>query len=101
MNGIQRGSFLPAIDLIKDRFEVVDLNSPTGESFRPSDPSRPVTQSIFVLFDDTPPYLKRPISVKISSPTFPCSIPPFSFAVTSAMLARSRTNPNFYQTTSA
>lgn len=30
INGIQRESFLPAIQLIKDRFEVVDLNSPTG-----------------------------------------------------------------------
>jgi hypothetical protein len=33
INGIQRESFLPAIQLIKDRFEVVDLNSPTGQSF--------------------------------------------------------------------
>jgi protein AFG1 len=32
INGIQRESFLPAIQLIKDRFEVVDLNSPTGQS---------------------------------------------------------------------
>ena len=31
INGIQRESFLPAIQLIKDRFEVVDLNSPTGQ----------------------------------------------------------------------
>ena len=29
-NGIQRGSFLPAIELIKERFEIVDLNSETG-----------------------------------------------------------------------
>lgn len=28
-NGIQRQSFIPAIDLIKSRFEVVDLDSPT------------------------------------------------------------------------
>lgn len=32
-NGIQRSSFIPAIDLLKERFEVVDLNSETGESF--------------------------------------------------------------------
>lgn len=30
INGIQRSSFIPAIDLIKDRFQVVDLNSGTG-----------------------------------------------------------------------
>ncbi|WRT68692.1 uncharacterized protein IL334_005672 [Kwoniella shivajii] len=29
MNGIQRQSFIPAIELIKERFEVVDLNSGT------------------------------------------------------------------------
>ncbi|ORY21376.1 AFG1-like ATPase-domain-containing protein [Naematelia encephala] len=29
MNGIQRSSFIPAIELIKQRFEVVDLNSET------------------------------------------------------------------------
>ncbi|WVR09343.1 hypothetical protein IAU60_006409 [Kwoniella sp. DSM 27419] len=29
INGIQRQSFIPAIELIKDRFEVVDLNSET------------------------------------------------------------------------
>ncbi|TXT09197.1 hypothetical protein VHUM_02671 [Vanrija humicola] len=29
INGIQRESFIPAIDLIKERFEVVDLNSGT------------------------------------------------------------------------
>lgn len=37
INGIQRESFIPAIELIKDKFEVVDLNSPTGNftlSFR-------------------------------------------------------------------
>ncbi|KAF9503082.1 hypothetical protein BS47DRAFT_1356446 [Hydnum rufescens UP504] len=27
-NGIQRSSFLPAIDLLKERFRVIDLNSP-------------------------------------------------------------------------
>ncbi len=31
MNGIQRGSFLPCIELVKERFRVVDLNSETGE----------------------------------------------------------------------
>lgn len=33
MNGIQRQSFLPCIHLIKERFQVVDLNSGTGTSF--------------------------------------------------------------------
>lgn len=31
-NGIQRDSFIPCIDLIKERFDVVDLDSKTGES---------------------------------------------------------------------
>ena len=31
INGIQRASFIPAIDLIKERFEVVDLDSETGQ----------------------------------------------------------------------
>lgn len=31
INGIQRESFIPAIDLIKETFEIVDLNSGTGE----------------------------------------------------------------------
>lgn len=31
LNGIQRQSFIPAIELIKHRFGVVDLNSPTGK----------------------------------------------------------------------
>lgn len=30
-NGIQRTSFLPCIDMIKDRFHVVDLDSGTGQ----------------------------------------------------------------------
>jgi len=30
-NGLQRGSFLPCIDMIKDKFEIVDLDSKTGE----------------------------------------------------------------------
>ncbi|KAF8681266.1 AFG1-like ATPase [Rhizoctonia solani] len=29
-NGIQRSSFIPCIDLLKERFHVVDLDSPTG-----------------------------------------------------------------------
>jgi AFG1-like ATPase len=29
-NGIQRASFLPAIDLLKSEFDVTDLNSGTG-----------------------------------------------------------------------
>ena len=29
-NGIQRSSFIPCIDLIKTRFDVVDLDSGTG-----------------------------------------------------------------------
>ena len=32
-NGIQRSSFIPAIELIKQRFEVVDLDSETGMLF--------------------------------------------------------------------
>ncbi len=55
INGIQRESFIPAIELIKDRFEVVDLDSGTGKppptldpgnylTFRlPKDPSSPLT----------------------------------------------------------
>lgn len=35
LNGIQRQSFMPAIELIKDKFEVVDLDSPTGKPLRP------------------------------------------------------------------
>jgi len=36
-NGIQRSSFFPAIDLLKTRFKVTDLNSGTGMStVRPS-----------------------------------------------------------------
>jgi len=31
-NGLQRGSFLPCIDMIKDKYEIVDLDSKTGES---------------------------------------------------------------------
>jgi hypothetical protein len=31
LNGIQRQSFLPAIELIKEHFQVVDLDSPTGQ----------------------------------------------------------------------
>lgn len=31
-NGLQRELFIPAIDLIKERFNVVDLDSGTGES---------------------------------------------------------------------
>jgi hypothetical protein len=31
-NGIQRSSFIPAIDLLKSRFKVTDLNSGTGAS---------------------------------------------------------------------
>lgn len=30
-NGIQRSSFIPAIELLKSRFEVTDLDSGTGE----------------------------------------------------------------------
>lgn len=30
-NGIQRSSFIPAIELLKSQFEVTDLNSGTGE----------------------------------------------------------------------
>jgi len=32
INGIQRESFIPAIELIKERFQVVDLDSGTGKS---------------------------------------------------------------------
>jgi protein AFG1 len=32
-NGIQRTSFLPAIDLLKSQFDVTDLDSGTGPSF--------------------------------------------------------------------
>ena len=31
-NGIQRASFIPAIELLKSRFVVKDLNSGTGSS---------------------------------------------------------------------
>ncbi len=31
-NGIQRASFLPAIDLLKSQFDVTDLDSGTGPS---------------------------------------------------------------------
>lgn len=34
-NGIQRGSFIPAIELIKERFEIVDLDSETGRVLVP------------------------------------------------------------------
>lgn len=33
INGIQRESFIPAIDLIKERFDIVDLNSGTGACY--------------------------------------------------------------------
>jgi hypothetical protein len=32
-NGIQRSSFVPAIELLKTRFEITDLDSGTGEVF--------------------------------------------------------------------
>jgi protein AFG1 len=32
-NGIQRTSFLPAIDLLKTQFDITDLDSGTGPSF--------------------------------------------------------------------
>ena len=54
INGIQRESFIPAIDLIKERFEVVDLDSGTGElplirtalshARLPQDPPGPIAQ---------------------------------------------------------
>ena len=33
-NGIQRSSFVPCIELLKERFEVTDLDSGTGEYSR-------------------------------------------------------------------
>jgi predicted ATPase len=35
-NGIQRSSFLPAIDLLKSQFKVTDLDSGTGKKFKKS-----------------------------------------------------------------
>ena len=32
-NGIQRSSFIPAIELLKSKFDVTDLDSGTGTSF--------------------------------------------------------------------
>lgn len=32
-NGIQRSSFVPAIELLKSKFDVTDLDSGTGTSF--------------------------------------------------------------------
>jgi predicted ATPase len=31
-NGLQRGSFEPCIDMIKNKFQVIDLDSKTGKS---------------------------------------------------------------------
>jgi protein AFG1 len=32
-NGIQRSSFVPAVELLKSRFEITDLDSGTGKFF--------------------------------------------------------------------
>jgi predicted ATPase len=34
-NGLQRGSFEPCIDMIKNKFQVIDLDSKTGKSYGP------------------------------------------------------------------
>ena len=56
-NGIQRTSFLPAIDLLKTQFDVTDLDSGTGPSFATSPP---LSSSFSRIIIDTSDYRRVP-----------------------------------------